>query len=479
MPDIRHVRMLLILAALPWMGVHLFRDGGHRRGTTAFETIDLGGLPELRSRNGVLEAILTAAPLQVHIGGAVFEGAGYNGSYGGPVLRVKPGDELRLHLVNKMPSAINLHFHGLRVTPEGRGDNMHILVPPGGRFDYDMRIPPGHPPGLFWYHDHAFEAAEQHVTAGLSGALLIDGFAAQFTGLGTAPQQLLVLKDWSQPGCQGALLKTQLHCRIVSINGQEHWTDTLAPGQPQLWRISNQGSDLILHLAAPGLSLRIVGRDGLPAFDAPIVDRIDIMPAARLDVLVVAAAAGHFPLSATGIPTGSGDAFSIKRELGSITAVAPGAAPPVAILARNGGDLRGAKIDARRLIVFSENTSSTAFMINGRLFDPARTDFIIPLGSVEEWTVRNTTPDFHVFHIHQLGFQVIDINGKAQNFTGFVDGVRVPEHGEVKLLIPFTDPEIVGHIMFHCHVLLHEDHGMMARVEVVRPGLFRICRYLQ
>jgi FtsP/CotA-like multicopper oxidase with cupredoxin domain len=126
--------------------------------------------------------------------------------------------------------------------------------------------------------------------------------------------------------------------------------------------------------------------------------------------------------------------------------------------------------------VFGENKDATVYTINGRTFDPLRIDLKVPLGSVEEWTVVNDTPDFHEFHIHQLGFQLTEINHAQQAFAGFVDDVRVPEHGEVKLLIPFTDPVMVGHVMFHCHVLNHEDRGMMATLEIFRPGFLHICR---
>jgi suppressor of ftsI len=98
-----------------------------------------------------------------------------------------------------------------------------------------------------------------------------------------------------------------------------------------------------------------------------------------------------------------------------------------------------------------------------------------PLGNIEEWTVRNITPDFHKFHMHQLSFQLTEINGVVQPFTGDVENVRIPERGEVKLLIPFTDPNILGHIIFNCHVLNHEDRGMMTMLEVYRPGAVPIC----
>jgi FtsP/CotA-like multicopper oxidase with cupredoxin domain len=196
-----------------------------------------------------------------------------------------------------------------------------------------------------------------------------------------------------------------------------------------------------------------------------------------VDILVHADQAGSFPLLATGVPTDGPSGFSVKRELGSITvAGTPAASPAPAILFPKQQDMRAWKLDARRTIVFSENLNINEYYVNGRKFDPLRTDVRAPLGNVEEWTIRNVTQDFHEFHIHQLSFQVTEINGVRQEFSGFVDDVKIPEQGEVKIIIPFTDPNIVGHLMFHCHVLNHEDRGMMTMLEVYRPGLPHICK---
>jgi FtsP/CotA-like multicopper oxidase with cupredoxin domain len=442
----------------------------------AFDRIDTGGLPELRSHDGVLAATLTASPLAVHIDGATFAGAAFNGVYGGPVLRARPGDLVELHLINRMPDAINLHFHGLRVSPLGHGDNMRVLVPPGQSYDYRFRIPADHPPGLYYYHDHAHGAAEAHVMAGLSGALLIEGFAGQFGGLGGTAQRLLVLKDWQNNDCTGFPLKTALHCRLVSINGAADWAARLAPGEAQIWRISNQGANQTIHLEAPGLHWRVIGRDSLPAMSALDSGGVDILPAGRADVLVRADAAGTFRLEATGVPTTGEAGFSIRRLLGRVTVAGARVPAPPEVVIPQQPDMRRWRIDTRRVIRFSENADAGVYFIDGKSFDPHRIDLTVPLGHVEAWTIRNETDDFHAFHIHQVSFQVDAVNGTQQPFTGYMDTVEVPARGEVRLIIPFIDPNIVGHIMFHCHVLSHEDHGMMAMLEVTRTPAAQICR---
>ena len=129
-------------------------------------------------------------------------------------------------------------------------------------------------------------------------------------------------------------------------------------------------------------------------------------------------------------------------------------------------DLRR-RITDRRTIVFSESADGDTFFVDGRTFDPNRTDTRVKLGAIEEWTIRNKSGELHDFHIHQTHFQVTEVNHVRQRFDGYQDIVNVPVHGEVKVVIPFTDPGIVGRFVYHCHLLSHEDKGMMATIEVM------------
>src|SRR2546428_8943064 len=128
-------------------------------------------------------------------------------------------------------------------------------------------------------------------------------------------------------------------------------------------------------------------------------------------------------------------------------------------------DLRG-KVTNRRTIVYTESPDGDTLFIDGKKFDMNRTDIRVKLGAVEEWTIRNEADELHTFHIHQGPYQLIEINGVAQPADDHRDIVDVPIKGEVKVIIPFTNPLIVGRFVFHCHILSHEDKGMMATIEV-------------
>ena len=132
-------------------------------------------------------------------------------------------------------------------------------------------------------------------------------------------------------------------------------------------------------------------------------------------------------------------------------------------------DMSAWPVMEKRLVVFSEEDDSSRFYLNGRVFDHQRVDMRAPLGNIEEWTIRNSSDELHVFHIHQVNFQVVEVNGARQPYEGRVDNVTVPINGEVKIRIAFTNPNIVGRFMLHCHILEHEDKGMMAQIEVYDP----------
>ena len=135
--------------------------------------------------------------------------------------------------------------------------------------------------------------------------------------------------------------------------------------------------------------------------------------------------------------------------------------------------LANAHISQYRTVTLNENAAGTLMYINGKGFDMNRSVFSKPaiLGTVEQWTILNTTPEIHPFHTHTDHFQVMSINGVVQPYIGEQDIVPVPQEvngvpGKVVIRIHFTD--FIGKLMFHCHIAAHEDAGMMSFINVVR-----------
>jgi len=148
--------------------------------------------------------------------------------------------------------------------------------------------------------------------------------------------------------------------------------------------------------------------------------------------------------------------------------------PPV--IENGAADLRNATYTRNRTFVFNDGPNST-FTINNQTFDLSRTDVFVTVGDIEFWTLQNPSLEFHVFHSHQLGFQVVSINGEPQPLRGYQETVNLPFYdnatglpGEVEIVMPFTDSLLVGRFPFHCHIMQHEDGGMMALIQVSRPG---------
>jgi FtsP/CotA-like multicopper oxidase with cupredoxin domain len=129
-------------------------------------------------------------------------------------------------------------------------------------------------------------------------------------------------------------------------------------------------------------------------------------------------------------------------------------------------DLSKEHIAGHTTITFTENPAGTRFSINGRQFDHNRIDFRVKLGTVEEWTVKNDSDEIHSFHVHTNDFQVMSVNGKPQTDYGFQDTVDVPARGNMILRIRFLD--YPGKTVPHCHILNHEDAGMMSVLQIER-----------
>jgi FtsP/CotA-like multicopper oxidase with cupredoxin domain len=430
---------------------------------------------EYRSQNGVLAVTLEARGGPLQVGKFTIEGAAYDGVYGGPVLRLKPGDTLRLKLVNHLPQATNIHFHGLDVSPQGHGDNAMHMVAPGDTWDYEIPISKNHPPGVYWFHTHAHSFAERQLMGGLSGTLVIEGFQDQIPATKPLRERLMALKEFSpdRGGHLNAVPKPN-NVVIKSVNGQLMPRIDIRPGETQLWRLSDQTANTYFRLSLKGHRFTVIGRDSHPIAKPETAEQIILGPAQRMDVLVTAAGAGDYPLRAEKTSTGpAGDMFS-AQNLGLMAVREDAAAPPLAplqALTQVGvqSPIPGDRIDARRLVSFSEDPVTGLFFINHVTFDHERVDVKVPLGNIEEWTIRNASDELHIFHIHQVAFQVVSVNGKPVPFDGIQDTVNVPIHGEVVVRIAFTDPTIVGRFMFHCHILEHEDKGMMQQIEVYDP----------
>ncbi|MDD7942684.1 multicopper oxidase family protein [Actinomycetospora lutea] len=437
---------------------------------------------DLTSSRGRLAVELTAAP-GASLAGYPATAWGYNGSSPGPTLRVRPGDELAVRLRNGLDQPTNLHTHGLRVSAEGNSDNPFIHIAPGQVFDYRIAIPTAHPAGTFWYHPHAHGHVADQLFAGLAGALIVDASDEP----AVSADRVLLITDTTLTSAGPATADTTSRMvgrqgELLLLNGQHQPVIPAATGDLQRWRLVNATTSRTLTLRLDAHPLTRIALDGITLPVATTDETVRLAPGNRADVLVRPERSGTFTLAATTDPRGAmgmmaGAAVGGETQPLAALATSGPARTPSALPTFPSGPapVTGATTGARRLTFtmgmgggmsggMGSGGPGMSFGFDGRSFDPARTDQIVAVGAVEEWTLTNPTPMAHPFHLHVWPFELLADSAGSPPTGTLQDVVLVPAGGWVRLRIPFT--ALPGRSVYHCHILDHEDAGMMATITV-------------
>jgi FtsP/CotA-like multicopper oxidase with cupredoxin domain len=425
---------------------------------------------ELRSHDGVLRATLPVEETVADVAGARVRGKFYSGNFPGPTLRARPGDVLELRLVNRMGEPTNLHLHGFHVSPRGISDNVMRTMRGHSVNMVRVRLPRTMSPGTYWYHAHLHGIVEEQVFSGLSGAIIVDDRAGRLPrALDRIPDHLLALKDLQVQG--GAIVERTIDSTAPTtrtVNGQVDPVLRVRTNRTQRLRLANIGADIWYRLALDGASFRVIGEDANVVGRVWQARQLVLPPGKRYDVLVRWPRPGVYRLQTMPMSTGpAGDTYP-RRRLATVRV----AGSPVsdvrwphslAPLPR----LDDAHVDRVRHLSFSEDQAKNRFLIDRRQFDHMRVDQVVRLGATEEWVIHNKSREQHPFHLHVDDFQVVAINGRAYHARSLQDTVTLPVGGTVRIRMRFSD--YAGKFMYHCHILAHEDGGMMGVVEVVSP----------
>ncbi|MBA2520089.1 MAG: multicopper oxidase family protein [Chloroflexia bacterium] len=460
--------------------------------------------PEVRtSRDGLLDTTLTCRVEPVPVAGRTATVSVYEGSFPWPTLRVRPGDTLRVNLLNQLddlPTGLpqsspflchvvtgpghsasdhvsscdtNLHVHGLHVSPSDNSDNIFLTVRAGESFQYEYRIPAAHPAGLYWYHPHQHGTVTNQVFGGMAGPIIIEGDIDNLPGVAGVPERLLVLQA-TQLSPDGNVIdittdaRSQQKSYLRLVNGQLNPTMTIRPGETQRWRILNATANVTYLLHLDGHQLHQIAKDGNTLNETWTRDAINLAPGERVEVLVQAGSAGTYTFRTLPIATG----FTTQADATLASLVVDGDAMtpqplPTALLPVE--DLSTAVIDEHRRFTFQFGTPinppETRFWINSKQFDGERDDAVVRLNTTEEWVIRNASSSWHPFHIHINDYQVVAVNGQPVPVRYHEDTTGLPPFGEITMRTRFRD--FPGRWVFHCHILLHEDHGMMGTVRAL------------
>lgn len=463
---------------------------------------------QIYSQGGHLVVTLTAKQQLVEVAGSPIVGTVYNGTFIGPTLHVHPGDTIELTLVNQLNQMTNFHFHGFHVSPSGESDNVLRTVEPGATAQYHVDIPTDHEPGLFWYHSHMHGVSSGQVYGGLSGLIVMEGLEDLLPpDLQDVTQRQIALRDlYTLPAApdaiplgHGAGTTSQAPATVPNknsvadpaaapvrlINGVLLPTIDIAPGETQLWRLANIGANTYYDIQADGITFHVIAEDANPVWEVWDADHLVMPPGKRFEVLVQGPPEGDYALRELDFKQGVTPANALEVfpvRLGTVTSSGAARTPiPLPVSLRPKESLDDAQIAARRKFVFAIDFAPghacthakgcgkdavVLYTINHEVFDPKVVNVTAKLGTVEEWVLTNDSTELHPFHIHVNDFQVMSINGEPYDAHGLQDIVSIPVGGEVVIRNPFDD--FTGKFVFHCHILNHEDGGMMQIIQVVK-----------
>jgi FtsP/CotA-like multicopper oxidase with cupredoxin domain len=425
--------------------------------------------PEVRaSVDGLLDTSLTAAFGPVMVNGQQMTSRVFESSYPAPTMRLKPGDTMCIRLTNQLDDITNLHTHGFHVSPRDNSDNVFLHVEPGETFDFEFNLPADHMPGICWYHPHVHGDTYEHVNGGMAGAIIIEGGLDEVPGIAGLTERLLILQS-TQFDANGVVVPVDDQTtkqQMRTINGQVNPTIRIRPGETQRWRIANMTSENFCLLALEGHHLHQIAADGNPLSEVRTEERIFLVPGERAEVLVQAAGEGTYEIRQLLWGTG----FQSQPDVLLATMLVEGDpvdSEPLPTTLLPFEDLREATIDRTRELHFDVKVDhdGAQFLIDGKTVDMDRVDQTIQAGATEEWVIYNDSDEWHPFHIHVNDFQVVAVNGEPVEVYGWEDTRGLPPNGSITIRHRFLD--FTGKYVYHCHILFHEDMGMMGIVEVV------------
>jgi FtsP/CotA-like multicopper oxidase with cupredoxin domain len=437
---------------------------------------------------------------------------------------VNPGDVLNLNVINGLTNtsgdatmqmnmgassapvcgdggkatvnSTNVHFHGTNTPPVCHQDDViNTLIQPGTPgFQYGLHIPTTQPPGLYWYHPHVHGFTEFQVNGGAAGALIVNGMEKVRPEVAGLTERVFVIRQqYLVPWIPGPYLLTNnfqypFLAQTPIIN--------MKPGEKQFWRVANATLQAFLPLQVQvngvAIPLTMIALDGYPLTQTRTQTTILIPPAGRAEFIVQAPASGTAAFVTGTYDTGPTGNADIAFTLGTIQTAATNTSVSSQMPAPTQPSSDNTKFrdwalqpaTTQRKLYFSEEFGGTNgpiqfyITVDGqkqKVFEPNEQPVITTkVGAIEDWTIENRALETHAFHIHQIHFRVMEVDGKPVANSDLRDTIEIPfwegkgPYHSVKVRMDFSDPNTAGTFLFHCHILLHEDLGMMHKI-LVQP----------
>ncbi|MEM8505310.1 MAG: multicopper oxidase family protein [Cyanobacteria bacterium P01_D01_bin.1] len=445
-------------------------------------------LPRLVSSLGLLDLSLIVQHVNnIQMGGQFAPRMTYNGQSPGPVLEARAGDTVRLTVANELNEPTNLHYHGLHISPDV--DNVFREVSSGENYTYEFQIPSDHPAVTGWYHPHYHLKVAPQVFKGLAGPLIIRGELDDIPEIQQAQEKVIVLQDFEHNFLDDEAL-SMLAKRwgregsVQLVNGQQNPVISLSRNGLLRLRLINASASRIYQLQLPEHPWFLIATDRGAIAEPQEIEMLSLSPGERAELLIPGQRDPN-DYALLSLPYDRGLTEMIQG-MGNQAERMPGITLPTETTIATLRYVEGHRTSSlplpkalipvdplpepsitREFVLnhgIDATASATGFIINGQSFVADRVNTQVRLNQVEDWLLINKASIDHPFHLHTNRFQVVERNGIPEQLLAWKDTVNVKGYESVKIRVKFED--FTGRTVYHCHILDHEDQGMMGIIEI-------------
>jgi blue copper oxidase len=403
---------------------------------------------------------------------------GFNGPYLGPTLRAARGEEVLVEFENGLDEATTVHWHGMHL-PAAADGGPHQAVEPGGSWTPSWEI--DQPAATLWYHPHPHGDTEKQVYRGLAGMFILDDAEEAELDLPRdyGVDDVPVIVQDKRFADDGSLIEDErerlgILGDTLLVNGTYGPYLDVSTERVRLRLLNGSTARTYDFGFSDQRDFALIATDGGLLERPAELDRIQLSPGERVEIVVAIEPRERVvlrssppdldPGSDTSRKDGGEDSFDVL-QLRAAAALEPSAAVPaeLADIAELDPD------DAAETREFDLRSRR----INGEEMDMDRIDTVVRKGTTEVWEVENGHGQPHTFHVHDVQFQVLDVDGEVPplELSGWKDTIQVPPRTQVRLVMAFEDyADPSSPYMYHCHLLRHEDEGLMGQLVVVEPG---------
>lgn len=411
--------------------------------------------------------------------GPATETWGVNGSFLGPTLRMRRGDRVEVQVANELPQASSLHWHGMHLPPAMDG-GPHQLIAPGRTWAPTWEI--DQPAATLWYHPHPHGDTAEHVHRGVAGMVIVEDpdtdvdLPATY-GVDDIP---VIVQDRSFDGSNQFSTGQRFMSNVGKLGNELLVNGTHSPyldvtTERVRLRLLNASNARFYDFGFDDdRSFHLIGTDGGLLAEPHVTDRVMLSPGERAEIVVELVPGERVVLRSVGgmhggfflneRANGHDDRFDVL-ELRAADALAPSPEVPEELATIDRLDPAAAATTRRFRL--------SGTRINGEGMDMARIDEVVTVDTTEVWEVHNADGQPHNFHIHDVQFQVLELDGAPPppELAGWKDTIALAPGDEARLVMRFADhTDADSPYMYHCHILRHEDAGMMGQFVVVAPG---------